>query len=732
MAPTCFGPTTPSTDAPRRLFSTPGIRSVRGLISDHFNFGVSSYPCVMAQTMEGEFVSPDRRSSGVIKGDAVLRQRLLLLALLILSFARAVILLDAKDLWWDESLSLQRAEESLPNLLLGVLVIRDGFSELPTIDQHPFFYFGLQALLIHTAGDSVFVLRYGSALAATIFTAGVYLWARWLEQRALAPESAAWWATLLAAVNPFMLWYGQEARPYALWAALALIATYLLLKATEQPQLSRRHLFGFLLVELLFVFTHYYAVFLIAIHLLILATWSFRHRVRSGITAVGIVVLVSAAVGGYALWNALRQGAGENFPTITARIIVPDLVNAFSLGPSADLALAWPLDLLFAGLAVLGAGWGLRSRESLRQGGWVLPVALITPVIFILTLSRIQPLYMNSRHLGMLVGPYTLLVGAGLASVGRLYRWAPWPLALLLLIGIGWSTLSYHTLEQYDKDDYTRLGKIMSGRIMPGDVVLYYPPSSWRIFEYYLPMAPVHEAIAHGARLGIYGVPLLNRPFEDTYAWLDELGKQFDRIWVIKSSTHPYFDLEGHVERWLLEHYLRVRDVELFSQSSLRIHLYLPEIPVFEALPATVQHRVRAEFGDLIRLAGYDVNIDPAAGALPWQVRLYWQALEKPDRRYRYIWRLVEADASGAERILSMVEREPYEGDIPTLYWDPGKTIMEFVEFPPAPNNGNARRFYTLVVYDAETQERLPVTHIEGGEIAPDGVTARFPAEGAP
>ena len=683
----------------------------------------------MVQTMGDKPVLPDRLGEGAIKDGAAFWQRLLLLALLMLSFARVVILLDAKDLWWDESLSLQRAEESLPNLLLGVLVIRDGFSELRTVDQHPFFYFGLQALLIRTAGDSVFVLRYASALTATLFTAGVYLWARWLERRALAPASTSWWATMLAAINPFMLWYGQEARPYALWAALALVATYLLLKATEQAKLSRSHLLGFIGVELLFVLTHYYAIFLVAIHLLILAAWSFRHRVRSGMVAVAIVALASTVVGGYALWNAVRQGAGENFPKITARIIIPDLVNAFSLGPSADLALAWPLDLLFAALAVLGAGWGLRSWEALRRGGWVLPIAHITPVIFILVFSRIQPLYMNSRHLGMLVGPYTLLVAAGLASVGRLRRWAPWPLALLLLIGIGWSTLNYHTLEQYDKDDYTRLGKMMDGRFMPGDVVLYYPPSSWRIFEYYLPMAPVHEAIARGARLGVYGVPLLNRPFEETYAWLAELGKQFDRIWLMKSSTHPYFDLEGDVERWLLEHYLRVRDVELFSQSSLRIHLYLPKIPVFEALPATVQHRVSAEFGALIRLAGYDVNIDPAGGELPWQVRLYWQVLEKPDRRYRYIWRLVEVDASGAERVLSTVEREPYEGDIPTLYWDPGKTIMEFVEFPSAPSEGAAHRFYTLQVYDAETWEKLPVTHIEGGEIGSDGVTARFPAE---
>lgn len=684
--------------------------------------------------LAGDPASPNRaapdQTSTLNRQALVTWQRLLLMALLLLAFAHAVILLDAKDLWWDESLSLQRAEENLPNLLRGVLVIKDGFSELPTIDQHPFFSFLVQRLLISTAGDSVFVLRYASALAAMLFAAGVYLWARWLERRSLAPAATAWWATALAAVNPFMLWYGQEARPYALWAALALIATYLLLRATESERLHWRWLAAFVVVELLFVLTHYYAVFLVALHLLILAFWSFRWRVRVGMIAAGVVAIAGAAVAGYALWYAISQQAGQNFPSITARILLPDLVNAFSLGPSADLALAWPLDLLFAALALLGAGWGLRSREALHRGGWVLPVALILPVLFILIFGRIQPLYMNSRHLGMLVGPFTLLVGAGLASVGQWRRWAPWPIALLFFVGIAWSTLNYHTLEQYDKDDYTRLGKIMDGRIMPGDVVLYYPPSSWRIFDYYLPMAQVYAAIENGAHLGVYGMPLLNRPLDDTYAWFAELGERFDRIWVIKSRTHPYFDLRDDAERWLRENFVRVRDVELFSQSSLRIQLYLPQIPVFEALPAQVQHPVIAEFGELIRLAGYDVHIDAAASELPTQVRLYWQALEKPDRRYRYIWSLVEENAAGEQRTLATVEREPYEGDIPTLYWDPGKTIMEFIEFPPtAPGEPNARRFYTLQVYDAETWEKLPVTRITGGEIGDDGVTARFAAE---
>jgi hypothetical protein len=79
--------------------------------------------------------------------------------------------------------------------------------------------------------------------------------------------------------------------------------------------------------------------------------------------------------------------------------------------------------------------------------------------------------------------------------------------------------------------------------------------------------------------------------------------------------------------------------------------------------------------------------------------------------------------------VLGAIEREPYEGDIPTLYWDPGKTIMEYVEFPlpmTAPPAGS-QRYFTFQMYDAETLEKLPVTKAADGAAQLDDVTVRLP-----
>jgi hypothetical protein len=671
-------------------------------------------------------------------------QRVALPALVLLAYAHVVILLDAKAFWWDESLSLQRAEQPLPDLLRGVLWIRDGYSSLLTIDQHPFFSFLLQGALIRAAGESEFVVRYGAAMGATLLVPGLWVLARWLVRREVAPPATPWLAALLGAISPFMLWYGQEARPYALWAALAVLTTYLALRATENSRLDPRFAGGFVAVEFIFLTTHYYAVLLLPVHALILFGWLARRNLVRALVAATVLLVVGSAAGAYGAYTIFAQGGGQNFASISLGMLVPDLLNAFSLGLSVDLARVWWIDWVFGALALAAAIWGLRSRRAAAAGGWVLPAFLLVPIAILLVLNEFRPLYMNARHLSLLVGAFILLSAGGLALLWRWQRWAGGLVTLALVAAIAYSTINYYTLEEYAKDDYRSFGSYLSTRIMPGDAVLYYPPSSWRIFEYYIPPTRAEGGVETGDRAGkaagIYGIPLLDRSMDETEEWLRSLGERYDRVWLLKSGTHPYFDEEWHLEEWLPENMLRVRDASFFSHSSLHAQLFLPEIPVFEALPADVQHPLTAEYGNLVRLAGY--SIEPPATALrpsgstptdgeerPVQVRLYWQVLEKPQRRYKYIAQLVEQGAAGSTQVLASLEREPYEGDIPTLYWDPGKTILEYVEFPmPAqPPADGSRRYLTFQMYDAETLEKLPVTKAAGGAMQLDDSTVRLP-----
>jgi len=666
------------------------------------------------------------------------RERGGVLLLILFAFAHVVFGLASKSLWWDESLSLQRAEEGLWNLLQGVLTIKDGIGSIDTIDQHPFFSFLLQGTLIRVAGNSEYVLRFVSAAAATLMVPALWVFARLFVRKQILPDATPWMASLLAAASPFLLWYGQEARGYALWATLAVLSTYLLITALEVETASRWRRVAYVVALGAFLATHYYAVFLLPVHALILIAhfWSRNRRVA----VVGTLIFLAASVliMGYAYWNVVRQAGGANFPKISLGILLPDLLNAFTLGLSVNIDQVRWLDGVFAVLALLGAGWTLRSRQSIARGGWVLPLAVLVPVGVLLLGNTFQNLYMNARHMSLIAGPLLLLIGAGVALLWSQWhwggRWAGGALMVLLLAGFAYSTVNYYSQEEYAKDDYARFGAYLDGRIMPGDVVLYYPASSWRIFEYYAPMLPVQDALEQGGDVGIFGVPLLHddEEFTETFTFLSDLGNEARRIWLFKSGTHPYYDLDGRVETWLRENFLQVRNVEFFSHSSLRAQLYLPEVPVVEGDPGVLPNATAVQFGDNIRLAGYTMTPD-SFDALPTPVTLYWQVDETPDRRYKYILELLraEGETTGDETLfetLGSTEREPYEGDIPTTFWDPDRTIIEFVEMKHAPFNPATDRLYlALQLYDAETLEKVPVTDAAGLQTDMDGQRVLLP-----
>ncbi len=64
-------------------------------------------------------------------------------------------------------------------------------------------------------------------------------------------------------------------------------------------------------------------------------------------------------------------------------------------------------------------------------------------------------------------------------------------------------------------------------------------------------------------------------------------------------------------------------------------------------------------------------------------VTIYWQTLAPIPDRYKYILTLEEVRPDGTTQVLALTEREPYDGAIPTIYWQPNQTIVEYSELPP-------------------------------------------------
>jgi len=660
-------------------------------------------------------------------------QRWLILLLILVAFARLLYRLDGNNLWWDESLSLQRAEQGWLPLLRGDLVMRDAFSQLNSTDQHPFFFFVVLGSLIRLAGISEFVLRFPSVIGATLLVPAIWVLSRILTRRTVVPPTTALWATGFAALHPFFLWFGQEARPYALWAMLGVLSSYLLLRCTESHIPAPLLMVGYIAVTFMFLTTHYFAVFWLPIHALVIYTWLTARNRRLGIIVALLFLVGGLAIGMLVAWLIWSQGGGGNFPEISLRTLVPDLINAYSLGLSVKLddIVHW-LGWLFGLLALLGVGYGLRSRQAATQDGWLLPLALTLPILLILLLNLFQPAYMNARHLTLLAGVFIVLVGAGLALLWRYQRWVTSIIATVLVAGLVYSTTNYFIQPEFGKDEYAAMGNYLREHLLSNDLLLLDPPFSERIFRYYLPLDRIDTAAQQGRPSARANVPLLFVDWPETYAYLETLPPHYRRIWLAQSGSYPFLDPDTLVNDWLRENSVsQLREVKFFSPNAfLDLSLYLTQPPVYEGLEPPAQTHVNVRFGPEIHLVGYDLEAALTPGsALP--ITLYWQVDRKPEAHYKYILQLVEHLGDGTQRVLTQMEQEPYNGAIPTIWWDPGKTIVEYTNLPPirAPSTEQESGRYQLALqlYHADSLEKLTIEEHDQQRVSEDGYVVYLP-----
>jgi mannosyltransferase len=313
---------------------------------------------------------------------------LLVLAALVVRLHR----IDAQGLWADEGGTAGYASLRLDELV----------ATIAAHDPHPPLYYILLALWLPLAGPSDFAIRLPSALFVTLAVAALYRLGRRIGGRGAATVAA-----LFTAFNPLLVWYGQEARMYALLVLGATASTLLLHRARQSG--SWRAWLGLAAALAATLHVHYFAAFLAGLH----------------------AALVERAV----RWRPDRWRALAAFALVAAAF-APWVLTTDTLGYQGWME---PVDLA---TAARRAAWGLAVGTSIYpEHGWLLAApTLAAGALGALSLLLRRPRADFLLVVGWVVAPVAAAYGFG-AVTGRPSFHVRYVIAsapgLMLLAGLG-------------------------------------------------------------------------------------------------------------------------------------------------------------------------------------------------------------------------------------------------------------------------------------------------------
>jgi mannosyltransferase len=303
--------------------------------------------------------------------------------------------LDVQSYWFDEAVTVGLLQGSFGHMLSSI-----GGSE-----STPPLYYALAWVWSRVFGHGEVGLRSLSALAGTAFVPVAYGAAAQLVSRRAALTIAA-----LAAFNPLLIWYSQEARSYSLLVLFSGAAFLFFARQRREP--SDRTLAWWTVFSALALATHYFAAFVIAPE----ALWLFLRARDRRRPAVAIAALL--AVGGALLPLLLRQRRLDLTSFITESSLLKRLVQVpkqFVVGyasPAETLVTVLGACLVVYGLWLAYA----RLVERERQGVKVALVVGLAAVGGPLVLALAGADYLDTRNLLAAWLPLLLVPAIGFAA----------------------------------------------------------------------------------------------------------------------------------------------------------------------------------------------------------------------------------------------------------------------------------------------------------------------------
>lgn len=614
---------------------------------------------------------------------------LLLMALVLLAFTLRVVFLDKQSLWGDEAASLSYAQsDSLLELLRRVV----------TTDPHPPLYYAILQFWIPLAGTDDFLLRWPSLLFGVLTVSLAYSFGR----RLFGAVKPALLLTFFATIAPFLVYYSQEARMYAMAAFLCLLALYTVARSLDG---GGRWWLVYSAAGAAAVFTLTVAAIVIAAAAaFVLLTYLQRQQDVSGKAVLRLLVSTIVVLAAYLTWQALqleRTGTLVSIaPLSSLPILAVDFVKEAALVNVFGLTLdpAYTMDRkyqdisswqqvfdpayttvaagLALGIAVCGLVSALKGKGLLQ--GW-LPVLILLMTWGGTYILRIT----TSRY-----APRLLFVGApvflGLLSLGLLAL--PWRalriLALVgLAVGMGYSLWLNYQDPAFSRSEYRYVARYLDQEIESGDGVFLHGPPVRLLHNHYLPQP--HEA---------YSIPKslpVQQNKTEVEAQLKTISKRHARLWLVLGGETDY-DPERWVERWLLEHGFQLED-QWFGNTRLALFVF-PGEETSRSLWQGIQ--LGRDLALVDSAVFQDRPFTPDDG-LP--LSFTWRAISATQMGYRLSLRLVDSEG----QIWSQRDQDLGGSLNPVVRWPLGELVTTRTGLRVPPGTPPGAYFLKSLVYEA-------------------------------
>jgi mannosyltransferase len=384
--------------------------------------------------------------------------------------------LDRQSFWLDELVTVSLVRKSFGDMVHAI----------PHSEATPYLYYVLAWPWSRLFGSGEVGLRSLSALAGTATVVAAYGAGESLVSRRVGLIAAA-----LVAVNPFLIWYSQEARAYAVVTLFVSVGLWLFGRALAG---DRRALAGWALVSGLALATHYFAVFVVVPEAIwLLARTRDRRRALAAVLIPTFVLLAELPL------LLAQRGNGESAAqsAFLKRIVgVPkDLVVGFSF-PAELFGSVVAALLVVAGIALLVTRTPARERIRALLPGAIAIFAVSAPIV----LAGGGADYVTARNAIVAVVPGAVCLSAGYAAsrAGIVAASALCALSLAIAVSVSLDT-------KYGRTDWRGLADAIgpaSGRralVVTPDI----DAALWRIYlpgveEFHDRSARVREIVVAG------------------------------------------------------------------------------------------------------------------------------------------------------------------------------------------------------------------------------------------